>query len=353
MHDLVTATGMAAITRVNHQGAVMCSYNQSQQRLPDIPEAGTEDFLAARSTWTAFRPTGEQDGLLPIDDMLANQPWKAPCPECKRLVFLGHAACPHCGQALSRDVAAPASLARLARDTGSRVAALRRGNQQAASTSGTLEQREVFRTVVELATKEANDIKRLNHRARLGKNLPASSSLQPTDFPLQGVADRYFKDATYREGLRKVRPYRQTKFPMAGFNNDPMDDDLWRRLTAHLPSTSPYLTWTGGTEVGFLEHLAQTRASQDNVEVAGVRMSRREAVRFIKEDLADSSSSSSTSRRTRSRRRQWYPGMQSARSYTPPPDAGGTAETTHTPSWPSSSWQGWQGWRNRQSGEWQ
>ena len=147
-----------------------------------------------------------------------------------------------------------------------------------------------------------------------------------------------------------MRPYRQTKFPMAGFNNDPMDDDLWRRLTAHLPATSPYLAWTGGTEIGFLEHLAQTRASQDNVEVAGVRMSRREAVRFIKEDLSDSSSSSRTPpRRTRSRRRRSYPGMQSAPSYTPPRDAGSTADSAHTASW-SSSWQGWHNW---QSGEWQ
>ena len=353
MHALLTDTGKVSLTRVDSPGVVLLSYRSAECQFPEIPEANIGDFLAAHSSWTAFKPAQELGGLLPTDDLLLEQPRKAACPGCRRTVFLGHVTCPSCGQAMSKDVAAPATIERVSRDAGSRVATSRR--EALPSTPDTHSpggQSDVFRNVVTLATTEANAVKRLNAKAKRGRRLP--SSLRRSDFPLQGIADRYFKDSVYREGLRRMRKHRQTKFPLAGFSDDPLDDTIWRQLTGHLPASSPYLTWTGGSEVEFLDFLAHTHASLDNVEVVGVRMSRRDALSVLREDRSDSSSTPPpTPRRKRSRRRHpsHQPSVQATGTFTPPRNtADDSAASTGQDHRATSTWHDWQGswW----SGEW-
>ena len=211
--------------------------------------------------------------------------------------------------------------------------------------------------MVELANTEAAGVRRLNARTKRGR--PLAGTLQPSDFPLQGIADRFFKDSTYREVLRRLRPHRQAKFPLAGFSDDPLDDSIWRQLTEHLPASSPYLTWTGGSEVALLDHLARTCSSLDSVEVAGVRMSRREAFHLLKEERTDSSSSPTpTPRRKRSRRRRspQEPGTQAAVSYNPPRTTAAAStepsgQEVHSDRWGPPSWEGWQS--NWWSDDWQ
>ena len=132
MHALLTDTGKVSFTRLDSPGVILLSYHEAECHVPEISEANITAFLATHSAWTAFKPEQELGGLLPTDDLLLEQPRKTACPGCRRMIFLGHVTCPSCGQAMSKDVAAPATIERVSRDAGSRIAVSRRAARPSA-----------------------------------------------------------------------------------------------------------------------------------------------------------------------------------------------------------------------------
>ena len=229
--------------------------------------------MSCLPTW--FLPLGRQSCMPAL--LGAHLSWTRLLHELRASVYA--AACRPGGVALLHH-GDPLNLLVLTRRRRPRREGPRPVSSRTDRTTGYAERGDTWGVILAHAQSHLRSVHAMNQRAR-DPTRWVSQANRPAleDYPLDGLADRFRKDAVYRVSQLESRQQRTAANPMLGFTDVEMAQEQWEALfnIRPLPPDSPFRTWAGGSEAAFKDFILEVRLQETSVVIDGRRLGRAEA----------------------------------------------------------------------------